>query len=217
MRVLSSVESRGRERSIVYARRVRWDTFLEDLGSRVDVVKDPDRAGPGRDDLRLRAAHTPLSERLRALCEAQRPASVALIDGTTLAGRLRAVGADWLAIADEASPCGLWLVPFASLVAVGLAQAEVRDSLRDATSSGGARMLWAMVMRDLARRRVPVSVQVRGSHLLTGTIDRVGADHLELALHDAAAFRRAGAVHGHRLVALAAIVWLRPDAHVAGR
>jgi hypothetical protein len=62
------------------------------------------------------------------------------------------------------------------------------------------------VLRGLSVRRVPVHLALRGSRVLAGTIDRVGADHLELAVHDSQDPRRDSAVSGMRLVPLVAVL-----------
>ena len=44
---------------------------------------------------------------------------------------------------------------------------------------------------------------------VSGTIDRAGADHLDLALHDIDEPRRSASVRGYRLVPFAALSWVR--------
>ena len=44
---------------------------------------------------------------------------------------------------------------------------------------------------------------------VTGTIDRVGADYVELAEHPVDLHRRSGAVHGVRTVVIDAVVVVR--------
>jgi hypothetical protein len=64
------------------------------------------------------------------------------------------------------------------------------------------------VLRDLARRRVPVTLQL-ASGALEGTIDRVGRDFLDLAVHDLDRARRSAAVRAIDVVALSALVAVR--------
>ncbi|HET8927649.1 MAG TPA: hypothetical protein VFN24_07440, partial [Microbacterium sp.] len=52
-------------------------------------------------------------------------------------------------------------------------------------------------------------VRLLGGRTLSGTIDRAGADHLDLALHPAGTPRRASEVSGHRVVPFGAIACVR--------
>ena len=47
--------------------------------------------------------------------------------------------------------------------------------------------------------------------MLAGTIDRAGADHLDIALHEPGTPRRASEVSGHRVVPFGAVAWIRLD------
>ena len=210
-----TVRTRGRR--VPYARRVRWERFFEDLEGQLDSEWEAERAALATEAERLRVSRIPLRERLVALGKERRAVSLDLLDGTTLTGAVEAVGSDWAAIAGETSTRGLWLVPLGSIAAIGLPHADVLDSARRATVGTALRqrMDLGFLARDLARKRVPVTVQISGGRMLSGTIDRAGSDHLDLALHDAGAPRRADALLGHRLVAFEAIGWLRPDAPLA--
>ena len=66
-----------------------------------------------------------------------------------------------------------------------------------------------MALRAVARDRAPVSVLTGGDDGLTGTIDRVGADFVELAAHAAWEQRRGPAVRSVLLVPLSAIRLVR--------
>ena len=70
-------------------------------------------------------------------------------------------------------------------------------------------MTLGFVLRDCARKRRAVRAGIRTGDVLTGTIDRVGADHLDLALHDADMPRRAESVRGHRMIPLVSVSWIR--------
>ena len=72
-------------------------------------------------------------------------------------------------------------------------------------------MTLGFVLRDLARRRTPVTVARRGADPQHGTIDRAGADHLDLAMHDAGELRRARSVRGFRMIPFDSLVWIRVE------
>ncbi len=75
------------------------------------------------------------------------------------------------------------------------------------------RYRFVFALRELARRREPVRLELADGNVADGTIELVGSDHLELAEHDLAEPRRAPAITGRRLLALAAVavVSLLPD------
>nr|BFF10721.1 hypothetical protein GCM10025699_20240 [Microbacterium flavescens] len=73
------------------------------------------------------------------------------------------------------------------------------------------RMTFGFVLRDLVRRRAGVVVHLSSGRALTGTIDRAGADHFDLALHEPGTPRRADAIAGHRIVPFAAVAWVRVE------
>jgi hypothetical protein len=66
----------------------------------------------------------------------------------------------------------------------------------------------AWMLRELGRRRVGVRVWDVDGNIVTGTIDRVGTDHLDLAVHDAGQSRReaVGDIRVVPLVRLARVV-----------
>jgi len=55
-------------------------------------------------------------------------------------------------------------------------------------------------------------VHLTQGRVFAGTIDRAGADHLDIALHEPGAPRRAASVTGHRIVPFAGVAWIRLDA-----
>ncbi len=64
-------------------------------------------------------------------------------------------------------------------------------------------------VRSVARDRAPVTLLTAHGTELSGTIDRVGADFVELAAHAAWEIRRSDAVRGVVLVPLAAVTLIR--------
>lgn len=197
---------------------MRWDLFFEDLEDQLASEWEAERAALDTEAERLRLSRVELRARLAALAEPSSgdaaPPSLELIDGSALSARIQALGADWLAAAPaEAQRHGMTIVPLAAIRGVGLAHGDVLRSARPSDRRAGLseRMTFGFVMRDVARRRVPVSVGTASGRVLTGTIDRAGADHLDLALHEPGAARRAGDVLGYRLVPFVSIGWVRLD------
>jgi hypothetical protein len=104
------------------------------------------------------------------------------------------------------------LVPVAAVRGLTVDHGAMLASL--AAESPGAptlreRMTLGFVLRDLARRRLPVQLRLLVGDDLHGTIDRAAVDHLDLAEHDSGAARRADAVHGFRMVPYAALSAVR--------
>jgi len=195
---------------------MRWDRFFEDLEDQLDSEWEAERTALDTEAERLRLSRVMLRERFAALVsdgESAGEPTLELRDGTVAAGRLTAVGADWVALEQPGAHAGVVVVPLAAVRAVGLSHVDVLRSARPAEPGRrrvlADRMGLGYVLRDAARRRVGVAVRLDGGRTLTGTVDRAGADHLDLALHDAGSPRRRSEVTGFRLVAFDAIVWVR--------
>ncbi len=197
---------------------MRWDRFFEDLEDQLDSEWEAERAALDSEAERLRISRVVLRDRLVSLAlRTSRTVTAELADGAAVTGHVVAVGADWIALDPGARRSGATLVPLRGVVAIGMPHADVLASARDATAGAALsqRMTFGFVLRDLARKRVPVTVQLVDGRAYSGTIDRAGADHLDLALHDAGAARRADGVTGYRLVPFATTVSVRLDAPAA--
>jgi hypothetical protein len=68
---------------------------------------------------------------------------------------------------------------------------------------------WAL--RGLARSRSGVALGLVDGTLVTGTLDRVARDHLDLAEHGLGEARRAAAVRQVRLVPMSALALVRSN------
>ena len=200
---------------VPYSRQVRWDRFFDDLEGQLASEWEAERAALETEAERLRLSRVALRERLSMLEGRDRDAGAPafeVIDGTVLSAEVTGVGADWVAL--ESGRSGALVLPFASIAAIGMPHADVLRSARPASGRSvlADRMTLGVVVRDLVRRRVPVTVHLAHGRMLAGTIDRAGADHLDLALHEPGSPRRASEVTGHRLVPFSAIAWIRLDA-----
>ncbi len=189
---------------------MHWEHLFEDLEGQLVSEWEADRAALDAESERLRIARTALADRLRALAGRGRQLRVGLASGETLTGTLRETGADWLALEGAGR---LTIVPLAAVRTIGADLGVLVESLGgDAAGPGArARMTLGFVLRDLARRRMPVHLGVCGAGTLHGTVDRAGADHLDLALHEAGQPRRADEVRGFRIIPQDAVSWVSMD------
>jgi len=74
------------------------------------------------------------------------------------------------------------------------------------TPAGAARRYrLSLALRELARRREPVRIELVDGGRIDGTIEAVGNDYLEIAEHDPGEARRRRAVKARRFLGLAAV------------
>lgn len=193
---------------------MRWDRFFDDLEDQLASEWEAEKAALDSETERLRLSRVPLRDRLTVLSEESQggPASFELRDGSVLHARVSGMGADWAALEPAEGRSGALIVPLSAVVSIGMTHPDLLRSARAvAPSSLRERMTLGFALRDLMRRRVGVRLHLAGGRSLAGTIDRAGADHLDLALHEPGAPRRAQEVSGYRLVPFEAILWLRLD------
>jgi hypothetical protein len=198
-----------------YVPSVRWERLFEDLEGQLEAEWESERAALDSESERLRLSRVRLRDRLVAFGAPGSPEqlAVATADGSMLHGTIEAVGADFLALRVGGPAAGTALVRIDAVASITAAEAGVLRSARPEAERSRAglaeRMTLGFVLRDLARRRSAVRVHAVRGHVETGTIDRVGADHLDLAVHEPGTPRRAGEVRAHRILPFAGIAWLR--------
>ncbi|GAA2984609.1 hypothetical protein JOD63_001899 [Microbacterium terrae] len=183
---------------------MRWDRFFDDLEDQLASEWEAERASLDTEAERLRLSRLELRDRLAALAVGATEVSFDLAGGHSLRAEVGAVGADWAALALGRRR---GLVPLSALLGIGMPHAELLRTARavPARSTLTERMTFGFVLRDLVRRRAGVMIRLADGAVVTGTIDRAGADHLDLAVHEHGAPRRADAVTGFRIVPLAAV------------
>ncbi|GLI26051.1 hypothetical protein ARHIZOSPH14_02930 [Agromyces rhizosphaerae] len=191
------------------------DGFLDDLEAE---LADPGRAADRElwaEEERLRIARLGLRERIVAMAGTDDDGDgvrLDLRDGSSLVLAVELSGRDWVsgsaATADggRPSPC---LVPLHAVGAVVPSRPQLASSLAAAAPGGvGERIGIGAVLRDLCRRRAPVTVSCDG-YRAHGTIDRVGRDHLDLAMHEPGVARRDGEVRQVRVIPFATVMLVR--------
>ncbi|MGN6246138.1 MAG: hypothetical protein ACTHQ3_21010 [Motilibacteraceae bacterium] len=183
---------------------MRWEDLFADLEAQLAQAERAELAGEVADRSRRELARIRLVDRLRAVVD--RPVELSVRGAGRLGGRLTDVAPEWLLVEERIGVSTL--VPLAAVLAVcGLgARAE------DPTGEGAvaARLGLGVALRALARDRAPVSLVLVDGGVLSGTIDRVGADHLDLAEHAPGELRRAREVRGVSTVPFAAVGAVRP-------
>jgi hypothetical protein len=187
---------------------MRWANLFDDLESQLEHELGAEEVDLRGEEERLRLGRLSMRDRLISLHAASAGQDYSLrIEAGGLRLRLRPTGfgRDWLSgdLVDD-SPQGRSVVlPLGAVGSVALDREQIAASLTG-TSGGSdaalsARLGLPFVLRDLCRRRCAVELVLTGGPL-HGTIDRVGRDHCDLAVHEAGAVRREAAVSHYRIV-----------------
>jgi hypothetical protein len=188
----------------------RWGHLFDDLETQLEHELGAEELDLRAEEERLRLGRLSVRNRLVAL-NAERPDAPLVVhirDGELLRIVATAIGRDWIGgrLIEESRHPRECVLPLAAVVGLSLAAGEVRRSIADSADppSLGARLGIAFVLRDLCRRRQGVDLRIAGERM-HGTIDRVGRDHLDLALHEAGSARREREVTGYRVIPFEAI------------
>lgn len=199
---------------------MRWDNLFDDLEGQLEQELSAEEIDLRAEEERLRLARMGLRDRIVAISEhgvTGRATPIRLLLG---ADRVVSVapmtfGRDWFSgdIVDESSRREQCIVPIAAVAGLLLTHDQVTPSLETAsgTESGrglSARLGFGFVLRDLCRRRREIDLDiVTGTQ--HGTIDRVGRDHLDLAVHETGSPRRESAVRQLRVVPFSQVELVR--------
>lgn len=191
----------------------RWNNLFDDLEGQLEQELGAEGVDLMAEEERLRLGRMSLRDRLLALKNAGAPVRLTITSGEVLPVTIATIGRDWLAgdIADGSVRARQCIVPLFAVAGITLASEQVAASLAAgaAEETGlAARLGLAFILRDLCRRRRAVDV-VLGTIQVHGTIDRVGRDHFDLAVHDPAEPRRASAVSHYRVVAFDGLLFVR--------
>ncbi len=196
---------------------MRWDRLFADLEARFDEMSDAEAVAEMPDRQRVAAGAVGMTQRLAG--SIGHPIRVRIAGGTPVGGVLSRVGPDWVLLTEGQAREVLVATRAIALVeglsastALPLSAVALRLDLRHA-------------VRGLTRDRSPIAMLVAGASgdaagaadagsvhsatEITGTIDRVGADFAEIAVHAAWEARRAASVRSVVLVPLSAVLVIR--------
>jgi hypothetical protein len=178
---------------------VRWDELFADLEAQLEDAATVELAGEVADRTRREIATLSLVDRARAAVG--HPVRVQVLGPGIVSGVLLEVGAQWLLLRDDAGRDVL--TPWTAVVSlVGLGLGSV------APTDGGQvfrRLGLTAALRAVARDRAAVSVGLVDGSNVSGTLDRVGLDFVEISEHPVGEPRRPGQVSAVRTVAHTAI------------
>jgi len=190
---------------------MRWDDLFADLESQLEQKLTADEVDFRAEEERLRLARLGLRDRLASVHRAgERGVDTAvhlvLRDGAVVVMVPSAVGKDWMAgeIADGSRHPPFGIIPVDAIGSMVLTRDQVYASLdtvepAETSHALSARLGLGFVLRDLCRRRQPLHLRVADG-IFHGTLDRVGRDHCDLAVHDTGAVRRESDVTEFRIV-----------------
>jgi hypothetical protein len=181
---------------------VRWDALFDDLEAQLAAAEAAELAGEVSDRSRREVARVRLADRVRHGPGAT--LTVGLAGAGVVTGRLTRSGPDWWLLARDP---GDLLVCAAAVTWVSGLPALAGDP--DAAPVVSERLGLSYALRGIARDRAAVTLVLRDGASLTGTIDRVGADFVDLAEHAPGEARRAATVRGARTVPTAALAVVR--------
>ncbi|WP_153506616.1 hypothetical protein [Cumulibacter manganitolerans] len=183
---------------------MRWDRLLADLAALEEARARGEMLGEAAERGRLETARVALENRLSAAVGGE--LTVAVEGGQRCSGRVEAAGDGWLLL--RSGPAA-WLVATAHLVWVANLPRHTVPAPDGAAAAIHRGLGLRHVLRGVAADRSAVQLGLGSNAPVSGTIDRVGADFVDLAVHDVGAPRRAGEVQGVRTVPIAAIRYLR--------
>ncbi|RBY89795.1 hypothetical protein [Blastococcus sp. TF02A-26] len=181
---------------------MRWQRLFADLQAELDAGEVAAERAEDASRARLESGAVRLADRIGGATGRQ--LTVRCRGAGDLRGVLLECGPGWLLMTEAGGREVLVALPAVRTVA-GLDRTTAVPDEREVARRLDLR--WAL--RGLARDRAAVQVLLDDGGACTGTVDRVGADYLELAEHPAGEPRRGAAVQGVRAIALDAVAAVR--------
>lgn len=171
--------------------RMRWENLFADLAAQQEQLERDERALEVAEHTRAERGQVRLLARLVAA--EGRHLRLGVVGVGRVEAVLRDTGTDWLLLelGGAAAPGAEVIVPLAAVTTVeGLGRRTATEQ------EAGRRLGLTSALRAVSRDRAAVRVHDRWGDHLSGTVDAVLADHLDLARHADDVPRRPGEVRG---------------------
>jgi hypothetical protein len=182
---------------------VRWDALFDDLEAQAAAHDRAERAAEVAERTRMELGTVGWADRARAAVGSA--VRVRLPGDQVVAGALTRVGPDWLLL-DDGGGRETVVRTAAVLTMRGFARYAAIPGAEGAVAS---RLGLRHVLRAVARDRSAVRLHLLDGSTVDATLDRVGADFVEVATHGAGELRRRSEVRDVELIMLTAIAALR--------
>jgi hypothetical protein len=185
---------------------VRWESLFADLEAQAAFEARAEAFAEISERTRIESSKIRLADRLGSSEGSE--VRVRCLGGCAVSGLLRRAGEGWLLLAEPAGREAI--IAVSALVAV-----TGSHRLSSAPGTSGqvtARLGLSHVLRAVARDRSPARVELVDGSAIDGTIDRVGADFIEVAAHAPGEYRRRAEVRAVMLAAMSQIAVIRRDA-----
>jgi hypothetical protein len=182
---------------------MRWQQLFADLQAQFEAEETAAEQAESASRARAEVGTLGIADRLGGALGLS--LTLACGGAGAVAGVLVEVGPDWLLVEDDgARQCLVALAAIRSVAGLGR-----RTAAPEPTGAVRRRLDLRRALRGLARDRSAVQILMDDGGLLGGTLDRVGADYVELAEHPGDLPRRAEAVQGVRAVVISRIAVVR--------
>ncbi|MEP6853185.1 MAG: hypothetical protein ABJA87_11090 [bacterium] len=183
---------------------MRWDELFADLEAQADALAARERAAEVDELVRAELSRLTLVDRLRGA--GGTVLTVRCLGGARVDGVAGRVGPDWLLIDEPGREAIIALRAVSRVSGLGRISGTA-----PAANSVASRLRLGSVLRGIARDRSRVAFHLIDGDHLEGTIDRVGADAVEVAVHPGAQFRRRGEVSDVPAVPFSALAVVRRE------
>lgn len=155
---------------------MRWERLFDDLEAQANAFARAGRSAEIADRARIEVGRLQLAERLCANLGAELRLCVA--GGVSVAGRLQATGADWMLLVDTLGvECLVVTTHLHSVVGLGRWAGDP-----EATAGGAVRAGTGELLRALSTDRGVITMHLVDGSSMSGTIERVGADFVDVTL-----------------------------------